>query len=79
MGDELEPEKAHLRHALADVIRAHQFLSSRAWPDGSDPVGPEWNPGCTCGASHYYFEHDLHVADALLASGAMPYPPGQST
>ena len=72
-----ENDARHTRHAIADVVRAHVFLSSRVWPDGSEPVAPNWNPGCTCGASHYYFEHDLHVADALLAARVIPPVVGQ--
>jgi hypothetical protein len=45
------------------LFAKHQFQSSRTWPDGTKPTGPDWNPGCTCGASHYYFEHPRHLAE----------------
>ena len=46
-----------------DLFAKHQFQSSRKWPDGTTPTAPNWNPGCTCGASHYYFEHSRHLAE----------------
>lgn len=46
-----------------ELFRIHQFQSSRPWPDGSQPTAPNWNPGCACGASHYYFEHPRHLAE----------------
>lgn len=51
------------------VLSDHQFQSSRTWPDGSKPVAPDWNPGCSCGHSHYYFEHSRHLAEVVIAAG----------
>lgn len=53
----------------AKVLAEHRFMSSRPWPDGSKPEAPDWNPGCTCGAALYYFEHEAHVTAALAAAG----------
>lgn len=65
------------RHDLAEILRRHIFHASRPWPDGSQPTAPNWNPGCTCGVGLYFFEHDLHLADVLIAAGyARGIPPG---
>jgi hypothetical protein len=71
------PGETHSRelHRMADLIRAHGFLSSRPWPDGSQPTAPNWNPGCRCGAALYFFEHDQHVAEVLFAAGFAPTAP----
>lgn len=57
------------RRDLAEILRAHYFLSTRQWPDGTWPTAPRWNPGCACGLGMYFFEHDLHLADVLLEAG----------
>ena len=53
------------RHDLAAVIRSHVFQPSRPWPDGTWPVGPDWNPGCSCGEGMYFFQWDLHLAEVI--------------
>lgn len=58
------------RHDLAELIRAHQFSSSRPWPDGTRPTAPNWNPGCKCSDEIiYFFQHDDHLAEVILAAG----------
>lgn len=59
------------RHDLAAILRAHVFHASRPLPDGTPPAAPNWNPGCSCDDETvlYSFEHDLHVADAILTAG----------
>lgn len=59
------------RHDLAAILRAHVFRASRPLPDGMPPAAPHWNPGYSCDDETvlYSFEHDLHVADAILSAG----------
>lgn len=62
-------EATRPRWELEQVIRGHLYHSSRRWPDGTEPTAPNWNPGCSCGEGMYFFEHQRHVAEVLLAAG----------
>lgn len=57
------------RYDLETLLRKHYFMSSRPWPDGSQPSAPNWNPGCSCGEGMYFFEHADHVANVIIKDG----------
>lgn len=67
-----EEEKSRTTGPVADLdwrlFSKHQHQASRKWPDGTEPSAPNWNPGCSCGASHYYFEHSRHLAEVVHKS-----------
>jgi hypothetical protein len=67
------PEDSHTSGPIADldwnVLSQHQFQGTRPWPDGTRANAPNWNPGCTCGHSHYSFQHTRHLAEVIYAAG----------
>lgn len=66
---EQSPESAHLtREALADLLGEH-----RDDMEAGDYGEIVWS-GCACGDEHRYDEHDLHIADVILAR--LSTPPG---